>query len=51
MSQHEHAILQLMNEYCYRVDAGDFDGFASLFESGSFHVLGGDSKVARFPPT
>lgn len=40
MSESKAAILRLMNEYCYRVDAGDFDGFASLFEHGSFHVLG-----------
>ncbi len=40
MSDSKAAILGLMNEYCYRVDAGNFDGFASLFEHGSFHVLG-----------
>lgn len=40
MSKQRHAILRLMNEYCYRVDTGDFDGFASLFEHGSFHVRG-----------
>ena len=40
MSKQRQAILRLMNEYCCRVDAGDFDGFASLFEHGSFHVLG-----------
>ncbi len=46
MSQNEYAILKLMNEYCFRVDAGDFDGFAGLFENGSFHVLG-DPAGAR----
>ena len=40
MSESKAAILRLMNEYCYRVDGGDFDGFASLFEHASFHVLG-----------
>ena len=40
MSNSKDAIVKLMNEYCYRIDAGDFEGFASLFEHGSFHVLG-----------
>ena len=40
MSESKDAIVKLMNEYCYRIDAGDFEGFASLFEHGSFHVLG-----------
>ena len=40
MSESKAAILRLMNEYCFRVDGGDFEGFASLFEHGSFHVLG-----------
>jgi hypothetical protein len=30
-----------MNEYCYRIDAGDKAGFAALFEQGTF-VLQGD---------
>jgi hypothetical protein len=29
-----------MNEYCYRIDAGDLEGFAALFEHGSFGILG-----------
>ena len=40
MNESKDAILKLMNEYCYRIDAADFEGFASLFEHGSFHVLG-----------
>ena len=40
MSDPRLEVLKLMNEYCYRVDAGDFDGFAALFERGSFQVLG-----------
>ena len=40
MSESKDDIVKLMNEYCYRIDAGDFEGFASLFEHGSFHVLG-----------
>jgi SnoaL-like domain len=43
MSEAREAILRLMNEYCYRIDAGDIEGFASLFERGSFHVLGDPS--------
>ncbi len=33
-------ILHLMNEYCYRIDAGDLQGFAELFKHGSWRVLG-----------
>jgi len=40
MSEEKDAVLRQMNEYCYRIDAGDIEGFASLFEHGSFHVLG-----------
>ena len=40
MSESKDAILKLMNEYCYLIDAGDIEGFAGLFEHGSFHVLG-----------
>jgi hypothetical protein len=40
MSEARQQILKLMNEYCYRVDTGDLDGFAALFENGSFQVLG-----------
>jgi hypothetical protein len=34
------AILRLMNEYCYRIDAGDKLGFAQLFEHGTFLLRG-----------
>jgi hypothetical protein len=34
------AILRLMNEYCYRIDAGDKLGFARLFEHGTFELIG-----------
>lgn len=34
------AILRLMNEYCYRIDAGDKLGFAQLFEHGTFELRG-----------
>jgi hypothetical protein len=40
MIEQKEAILRLMNEYCYRIDAGDIEGFSELFERGSFHVLG-----------
>jgi len=33
-------ILRLMNEYCFRIDTGDLEGFAELFEHGTWHVLG-----------
>ncbi len=34
------AIEHLMAEYCFRIDGGDFEGFAQLFEHGSWTVLG-----------
>lgn len=40
MNEAKESILRLMNEYCYLIDAGDIEGFAGLFEYGSFHVLG-----------
>ena len=43
MNDSKEAILRLMNEYCYRIDAGDLEGFAALFAHGSFHVLGDPS--------
>ena len=33
-------ILHLLNEYCYRIDAGDLQGFAELFAHGTWEVLG-----------
>jgi len=40
MSEAKEAILRLMNEYCYRIDAGDMEGFAGLFEHGTFVLQG-----------
>lgn len=40
MSESREAILTLMNEYCYSIDAGDLEGFAALFEHGTWRVLG-----------
>jgi len=41
MNEAKEAILRLMNEYCYLIDAADMEGFAGLFEHGTF-VLQGD---------
>ena len=46
MNGSKHTILQLMNEYCYMIDAGDIEGFARLFGHSTFHVLG-DPDGAR----
>ena len=46
MSSSKDAILKLMNEYCYLIDAGNMEGFASLFKHADFHVLG-DPDGAR----
>lgn len=40
MSEPHEAIRRLMNEYCFRVDAGDFEGFAELFAHGTWWVRG-----------
>ncbi len=53
MNDSKHAILHLMNEYCYLIDAGDMEGFARLFEHSTFHALGdpagasGNAKYLR----
>lgn len=43
MTDAKEAVLRLMNEYCYLIDAGNIEGFSELFEHGSFHVLGDPS--------
>ena len=43
MCEGKEAVLRLMNEYCFLIDAGNIEGFAGLFEHGSFHVLGDPS--------
>jgi hypothetical protein len=43
MSKAQREILKLMNEYCYRIDAGDLDGFAAMFEKGNFEIIGDPS--------
>lgn len=40
MSESRQAIQRLMNEYCYPIDAGDLEGFASLFEHSTFRIIG-----------
>ena len=40
MTDARESILQLMNEYCYRIDNGDLQGFADLFEHGTWLVQG-----------
>lgn len=40
MSESGDAIRRLMNDYCFRIDAGDLDGFAALFAHGTWWVRG-----------
>ncbi len=40
MNDDYQAITRLMNEYCYRIDRGDLQGFANLFEHARWQVLG-----------
>lgn len=48
-SSDQESILALMNQYCYRIDAGDLQGFAELFRQGTWLVrgdpAGGDTGV------
>ena len=43
MTTAEAKILTLMNEYCYRIDQGDLQGFADLFSQGTWRVQGDPS--------
>jgi len=43
MTTAEAEILTLMNEYCYRIDQGDLQGFADLFSRGTWRVQGDPS--------
>ena len=40
MNEAKEAIQRLMNEYCFRLDTGNLDGFADLFEHATFGVIG-----------
>lgn len=46
MSAHTE-INTLLNEYAYRVDTGDLDGFLELFESGEWSVEGSTVSHGR----
>ncbi len=55
MSNSEESILRLMNEYCFRIDSGNLQGFADLFERGTWLVQGdpkgGDTGTAAVMET
>lgn len=55
MSEARTAIHRIMNEYCYRLDAGDLDGFAELFDDATWLIRGdpdgGDSGAAAVRET
>jgi len=40
MTDAHDAIRRVMNEYCYRLDTGDFDGFAELFQHATWLIRG-----------
>lgn len=43
MTEAQESIARLLNEYCYRIDRGDLDGFAALFEHATFSIIGDPS--------
>jgi hypothetical protein len=43
MNNAQESILALMNQYCFRIDAGDLQGFADLFSHGTWLVRGDTS--------
>lgn len=43
----ETEIKALLNEYAYRVDTGDLDGFLDLFEKGEWSVAGSTVSHGR----
>ena len=55
MDSTRESILELMNEYCYRIDRGDLQGFADLFSQGTWLVqgdpTGGDTGSAAVMET
>lgn len=55
MNNSEESILSLMNDYCYRIDGGDLQGFADLFAHGTWLVRGdpngGDTGTAAVMTT
>ena len=44
MTDSKDSILRLLNDYCYRIDSGDLQGFADLFEHGTWLVQGDPSE-------
>lgn len=40
-------ILRLIDDYCFTIDAGDLDGFASLFEHGEWIISDGPPHRGR----
>lgn len=55
MDNARERIVELMNEYCYRIDRGDLQGFADLFSDGTWLVqgdpTGGDTGSAAVMET
>jgi hypothetical protein len=56
MSPSEVEIRALLNAYCERLDAGDFDGVADLFRDGAFrsprgtNLVGADAVRTQYEP-
>ncbi len=40
-------ILNLINAYCFTMDTGDLEGWASLFEKGQFIAPGADPLIGK----
>jgi 3-phenylpropionate/cinnamic acid dioxygenase small subunit len=56
MSPSETEIRALLNAYCERLDAGDFDGVAELFRDGAFrsprgtNLVGAEAVRSQYDP-
>jgi ketosteroid isomerase-like protein len=56
MTPSEAEIRALLNAYCERLDAGDFDGVADLFRDGAFrsprgtNLVGADAVRSQYDP-
>lgn len=40
MTEAKESIHRLLNDYCFRIDRGDLEGFAGLFEHATFTIIG-----------
>ena len=40
-------IFRLVNQYCFAIDTGDLDGFASMFEHGEWVIEGAERYVGK----